>query len=64
MWINIGMRNVGPDTFFSVGGKHMVIYEECEARKKTTEVVQVKTGNNISYAEAVKRCKNRKEKRR
>lgn len=55
---------LGQIHFFSVGGKHMVIYEECEARKKTTEVVQVKTGNNISYAEVVKRCKNRKEKRR
>ena len=39
---------------WNCGGQHNVAYGGCEVRKRAVEIQQVKTVNNISYAEAVK----------
>ena len=47
------------------GGQHNVTYGSCEVRKRAVEIQQVKTVNNISYAEAVKtRCKDKRERKK
>ncbi|XP_013859124.1 uncharacterized protein LOC106514416, partial [Austrofundulus limnaeus] len=44
------------------GGQHRVTFGGCEVRKKAAEIQQVKTVNNISYAEALKTVQGQKER--
>ncbi|XP_035985059.1 uncharacterized protein LOC118558667 [Fundulus heteroclitus] len=48
------------DKCCNCGGQHRVTYGGCEVRKRAVKIQQVKTVNNISYAEAVKTVQGQK----
>lgn len=53
-------RDEGQGKCCNCGGQHQVTYAGCEVRKKAVEIQKVKTVNNISYAEAVKKVQQQK----
>lgn len=55
-------RDEGQDKCCNCGGQHRVTLGGCEVRKRAVEIEQVKAVNNISYAEAVKRVQDQREK--
>lgn len=52
-------RNVQPKCC-NCGGQHNMTYGGCEVGKRAKEIQQVKTMNNISYAEVVKKVQGQK----
>ncbi|CAJ1074158.1 uncharacterized protein LOC114158190 [Xyrichtys novacula] len=44
------------------GGQHRVTNGGCESRKRAVEIQQVKTANNISCAEAVRKVQKQKKR--
>ena len=49
------------DKCCNCGGEHRATYGGCEFRKKAIEVQKVKTTNNLSYAEALKKVQEKQK---